>query len=296
MKKTPVPVCVLILIAATVAVFGQVGGHEFLSWDDNIHVTENPLLNPVRWGGVAELWQQPYWGLYIPLSYTFFAGEMAAAGSPPDPAVFHLVNLALHVGCVLLVFAILRRLFGHDGAACCGALLFGLHPVQVESVAWISETRGVLCGVFSLVAVWLYLRYADVPGSRRSRIIHYALATAAFVLALLCKPAAVAVPLLIGVLDAGLLRRPWRQVLMCVGPWLVVALGWTAFTSQLQPGGSLPHDLPIWARPLVAGDALAFYLYKLAAPLQCGPDYGRTPRWVMDRWWVLYLAWLLPAL
>ena len=84
---------VLILIAATAAVFGQVGGHEFLVCDDDVHVTENPLLNPVRWSGVAEFWQRPYWGLYIPLSYTCFAGQMLAAGSPPDPAVFHLVNL-----------------------------------------------------------------------------------------------------------------------------------------------------------------------------------------------------------
>ena len=65
---------------------------------------------------------------------------------------------ALHLGCVLLVFAILRRLFRHNAAACVGALVFALHPLQVESVAWVSETRGLLCVFFALLAIWRLLR------------------------------------------------------------------------------------------------------------------------------------------
>ena len=214
----------LLLVLAMLAVFGQVSGHAFLMWDDEQHLRDlgyNPRLNPVTWRGVGRFWIRPYFGLYVPVSYTFFAAEALIARQPPDedgctlnPAVFHLGNLVLHIGCVLLVFAILRRLFRHDGAACAGAMLFGLHPVQVESVAWISETRGVLCALFSLLAIWQYLRYDDAfhcrrrlqsaiagddnspatgEGSRATGVASYMVATVAFTLALLSKPAAVAV-------------------------------------------------------------------------------------------------------
>jgi len=287
----------VLLVAVTLAVFGQVLGHGFLTWDDQQHVLYNPRLNPLTWRGVGQFWTEPYWGLYIPLSYTFFAAEAAVAGQPLDPAVFHLGNLALHVGCVLLVFVILRRLVRHDGAAFAGALLFGLHPVQVESVAWISETRGVLCGLFSLLAVWQYLckgGRGKGEGGRARGGVNYALATAAFVLALLSKPAAVAVPLVVGVLEVGLLRRPIRRMLLALTPWLLLSAGWVVLTKRGQPDELLPLVTPLWARPLVAGDALAFYLYKLVAPIGCGPDYGRSPGWVMGQGW-FYIAWLLPA-
>ncbi|KKK60119.1 hypothetical protein LCGC14_3027550, partial [marine sediment metagenome] len=176
-----------------------------------------------------------------------------------NPIVFHTGSLLLHVACVLLVFVILRKLFKHDKAACAGTLLFGLHPVQVESVVWISETRGLLCAMFSLLAVWQYLNHTarDRPSenkfadgtSSRPAIIPYCVATACFAAALLCKPAAVAVPLIVVALDWGLLRRPWRRVVLAVTPWLVLAAGWVVLTKQLQPDKLLAE---VEGRPLVA--------------------------------------------
>ncbi len=298
----------LLLVTAMVAVFGRVCGHQLLIWDDDKHLVKNPHLNPVSWRGVGQLWREPYRGLYIPLSYTFFAAEVSITRQwlPDDPdgapkaIIFHLGNLALHVACVFLVFTILRLLFSHEGAACAGALLFGLHPVQVESVAWASETRGVLCALFSLAAVWQYLRYAGAAQPPKSHVglsrqrWHYLAAMACFLLALLCKPAAVAVPLIIGALSFGLRRRPARRVLAEVGFWLVAAAGCLVVTKLLQPDRQLPLVPPYWARPLLAGDALAFYLVKLIAPWRLGPDYGRSPAWVMQQG-TFYVAWLLPA-
>lgn len=293
---------VVLLVAVTAAVFGRVYAHGFLAYDDSQHVSENPLLDPVTWRSVGEFWQRPYFGLYIPLSYTFFAAEASIARQPlpdgirsdPNPLVFHLGNLALHVACVLLVFVILRRLFRHDGAACAGALLFALHPVQVESVAWISETRGVLCGLFSLLAVWQYLVFADASGTRKSAACHYAAATAAFVLALLCKPTAVAVPLVAGALAFGILRRSLRRILASLIPWLALSAAWVVLTKVQQPDADLPFVADVWARFLLAGDALAFYLIKLIVPLRCVPDYGHAPQWVMGQWW-FYVGWALPV-
>jgi len=292
---------VFLLVVAVVAVFGRVSRYEFLIWDDHWHVIENPHLNPVTCHGLWQLWRSPYWGLYIPLSYTFFAGEALIARQPlpdgewgPNPSVFHLGNLALHVACVLLVFIILRRLFRRDEAAFAGALLFALHPVQVESVAWISETRGILCGLFSLLAVWQYLIHADTARTGRGAAGHYLAASACFLLALLSKPAAVAVPLVVAALDFGLLRRSVRRILWSVGPWVLLAVVWVVITKWQQPDRQLPFVAPIWARPLLAGDALAFYVVKLVAPLPLGPDYGRDPQWVMQSG-TFYVAWLLPV-
>ena len=92
-------------------------------------------------------------------------------------------------------------------AAGLGALLFAVHPLQVESVAWISEVRGLLCGLFALLTLWQYVEYADARRSSVVRAMLYAGATAALLLALLSKPAAVAVPLMAAVLGVGLLRR-----------------------------------------------------------------------------------------
>lgn len=307
-----------LLALIMLVVYGRVCNFRFLVWDDPTHVVDNRLVNPPSAEGLATIWQQPYWGLYVPLSYTFFSAEASIArktspgeiGSKANPAVFHVGNLMLHVGCVLLVFVLLRRLFGHNGAAFAGALLFGLHPLQVESVAWVSETRGVLCAFFSLVAILEYLRFGrfeheDSADSRMTKTrlsysarllppMHYSLATLSFAAALLCKPAAVALPLVVGILAVGLLRHRLLRTLILLSPWFAMALGVTVLTKILQPGTSLAAASPYWARPMLAGDALTFYINKLVAPVLLIPDYGRSPGAVMSDW-TFYFAWLVPA-
>jgi hypothetical protein len=216
----------------------------------------------------------------------------------PSPGIFHLANLTVHVLNVLLVFAILRRLVRSDWACCAGALLFGLHPVQVEPVAWVTGMKDLLGGLFCLAALWSYLSYAtlvrDAPGAVGGRW-RYAVATACFVLALLSKPSAVALPVIAWILDRWALKRPAGEVTVATIPWVVLALPFIALTRWAEQGpGPLPPGPPIWVRPLVAGDALAFYLCKLAVPVRLGPDYGRTPAFVLQHTWG-YLTWLVPA-
>ena len=294
-----------LLLLITLLVFWPVNRAGFVSWDDNIHIYENPNFNPLTSGHLLRLWQQPYQGLYIPVSYTVYALLAGVSRLPPTPAAagdasllfnphpFHLANLLLHCLNVLLVFALLRRLVKNNIAAAGGALLFALHPVQVESVAWISEMRGTLCGAFSLLALWQYLHSVsdDVsPGQRRG---HLALASAAFALALLCKPAAVAVPLMAWILERCAMRPAKITFPLPLLLWALAAGAVVLLTRSVQ---SVPPNVAptLWARPLIAGDALAFYLVKLAAPLNLGPDYGRTPAFVLGHAWG-YAAWLLPA-
>jgi len=302
-----------------VVVFAQVAGFELLQYDDRANVTDNPHLNPVTMSGVAEFWSAPYAGLYAPLTYTFFAGEAVLAERPAtaseprhlDPRVFHLGNLLLHVGCVLLVFDLLRLLTASNAAACAGSCLFALHPLQVESVAWVTETKGLLAAFWGLAALVLYVRFAQASASREALPVrigdrtsgsligspawYYTAATAAFVLALLSKPTAVAVPLVALSLDVGLLRRQWSKALPAVLAWLAMAAVLVVATQRAQPAGALAIEhVDVWQRPFVAADALVFYLRKLVWPWPLGPDYGRTPSVVLGSL-IGKLAWLVLA-
>jgi tetratricopeptide (TPR) repeat protein len=296
----------VVLLLVTALVFLGVVHHPFIAWDDNIHTYENPFFQPVSAANLQALWRHPYQQLYIPVSYMVYAllavwGHRAptdaSAGRPEllfDPHVFHTANLLIHGMNVLLVFVLLRRLVPRTEAALAGALLFALHPVQVESVAWISEMRGTLCGLFSLLALWQYLHYADdiaAADKRRGRFALFA-ATFAFALALLCKPAAVAVPIMAWLLarsavGPSTIARDWPLIL-----WTGLSAAVVLVTRAVQP--VQPEVVaPFWARPLIAGDALAFYLQKLVVPVGLAMDYGRTPAFVLGHVWT-HWTWLIP--
>lgn len=303
-------VAALLLVGIVLGIYGRTLSYQFLNWDDDIHVTANPHLVPLRGAGLARLWREPYENLYIPVSYSWFAAEAwlsalwHGADAPLDPRVFHAGSLALHAGCVLAVFALLRRLVGRTWPAFLGAALFALHPLQVESVAWISEQRGLLSALLAIVALIGYLPREPTAGDAH-RPARYAAATVCFALALLAKPSAVAVPLVAVAIDRGWYRQAWREVARRAAPWLALALVVAVFNKWQQGDARLAFVAPPWSRPLLAGDALAFYLLKLAAPIAAswefahlpaglGFDYGRFPERVLSWPWV-GVAWLVPC-
>jgi hypothetical protein len=112
------------------------------------------------------------------------------------------------------------------------------------------------------------------------------LATVIFVLALLAKPTAVVVPVVAWLLDIWGWPRTWRTRRPAVLAWLVIAMLWGFCTTRVQPATHVLLTFPLWARPLIAGDAVAFYLYKFVFPLWLGLDYGRTPEVVLAQSWL----------
>src|SRR5207247_3214952 len=135
-----------------------------------------------------------------------------------NPWVFHGANVLVHALAACVVFLLLRRLEMPDVAALFGAALFAVHPVQVEPVGWTSGLKDVLCGLFSLIALWQYVEYVQ-----RGKW-HYWIAMAAFVWALLCKPSAMMVPAIAIAIDWVILRRPLRQVLWTSALWWPIAI------------------------------------------------------------------------
>jgi len=313
-KAHRVPLIAILLLVTTLAVFWRVQNHGFV-WDDGVNVERNDYFKPVSLANVARFWRGPFENLYVPLTYTAWGALAYFAQQPEnqdgdialDPRWFHIANIVFHALSALAVFALLRRLVQNDWAASAGAALFAVHPVQVEPVAWVTGLKDVLSGFWSLLALWQYVAFAQsepasrsissggssTSGSSATRL-HYSLATAAFVLALLAKPAAIVVPMMAWVLDDCLIKRPVRRSMLSLAPWLIIALPFVVITKWQQPDNLLATVTPVWERPLVATDALAFYLYKLFLPIWLGPGYARSPELIFDEGWA-YFTWIVPV-
>ncbi|HXE52863.1 MAG TPA: hypothetical protein VN541_07615 [Tepidisphaeraceae bacterium] len=292
-----------ILIVATVLIlFGPICRNSFLAFDDDRTIQFNPRISDPSLSNVAWYWRHAYMDLYVPVTYTVWSGlsfvsRLWHGEGQPDPAIFHAASVGLHALNAILVFLLLWRLIKKPAPAAAGALLFAMHPVQVEAVAWASGLKDLLCATFSLIAL-LQSVAAVSPVEKDGRQtlrphVHYAIGLFALALGMLCKPTAMVMPVMALILDWLLLRRPWRAALRSVGPWLGLSLACAVWTKLCQPS-DFRHAVALWQRPLIAGDALAFYLFKLVWPARLSYDYGRTPALVLEHGWE-FVTWLAPA-
>ena len=215
---------IIVLIAiATFAVFAPVCAASFVYWDDNLNIFKNAALNPPTLNSVAHFWWDPYLGLYIPLTYTVWGllavvaqlPEPGASGIMLNPTVFHLANLLVHICAAVIVYLILRRLIGAQWPAAAGAMLFAIHPLQVEPVAWVTGKKDRLSGMLpGSLAIWQYICYVQTPKDdphEAKRIRNYVIAMMAFVLALCSKPSTMAAPFILLVIELGVIRRSPRK-------------------------------------------------------------------------------------
>lgn len=306
-------VSITILVVVTLVAFARVTRQDFVHWDDKGHVFGNPYLSHIDRANLLRFWQEPYEHLYIPLSYMAFAllcliarmphqdPSITVVGTLLNPHVFHTANLVLHMCNALLVFMLLRRLTSRVVSASqsaypalFGAFIFAVHPLQVESVAWISELRGQLSSAFCLGTVCAYVSAVDHSPNAPWKLGRYWLGVLASILGLLCKPSIISIGLILVVLDRWILGRSWRASITAALPWLLLAVPFVLLTQHVQPVRVEGGTGALWQRPFIAGDALAFYLAKLFAPVNLGVEYGRRPAEVLQHSWA-YFTWLAPA-
>jgi Flp pilus assembly protein TadD len=302
----PLKVAMLTLALVVVAVYFRIFGAGFLGYDDDIHVYANPFLNPLSFENVSKLWHQAYKGLYIPLAYTILAGVAVFAEIPAQtmstlgrtvtfsPEAFHATSIGFHAANALLCFLLVLRLSRSRKAALVCALVFALHPLQVESVGWISELRGLSSSFFALVALNAFVlsRQFDDHAPKTSRSL-LAASTVFVICSMLCKPAAVVLPLVGLAIDRVAIGSSWRRSLVNASIWCMCALPLAWVTQAIQVVH--PEGASIWwQRPFVAGDSLAFYIFKTVAPINLCVEYGRTPHAAMSHAWS-YIAWVLPV-
>ena len=294
----------MILLIAILIVYCRILSAGFVLFDDDFQVYANPFLNPPTWQSVARFWQHAYEQLYVPLAYTIFAAIASVAGVSEhvdsslghavslNPAAFHVASVVLHLGNAWLCFCLVRLLTGRRRTALLCSLVFALHPLQVESVGWVSELRGMTSSAFSLLALNAFVLSRRAVDRARSRRLQAASALLV-VCAMLCKPSAAILPVVALAIDRVVLRTGWRQTLTTAGIWVAAVLPFVWMTRSVQSVPAAGHSL-LWQRPFIAGDALAFYLFKALVPINLCVDYGRTPTWVMSHAWA-YLAWVIPV-
>ena len=288
------PLAGLLLVVMVVVTFAPALRNQYI-WDDDAYVTTN--LNLRTPGGLYSTWFEPFsLPQYYPLVHTTFWLEYQSWQL--DPLGYHIDNMLLHAVGVLLAWRVLLRL--GIPWAWLGAALFAVHPVAVESVAWITERKNVLSEALVLASVLCYLRFAPVVEStsdsppERRRWLYYALSFVLFLGALLSKTVVASMPaVLLVVIWWRRGRIGWRDVLPLL-PFIALGAGMgmvTAWLERIHVGAEGDE----WSftraeRVLIAGRAVWFYTTKLAWPQ---PIVFFYPRWDIDGgvWW----QYLFPA-
>ena len=273
----------LLLVGLTAGAYIPAMSGGFI-WDDDDYVQDNLTLRSLA--GLGQIWFQPgATRQYYPLVHTTYWLEYRLWGL--NPTGYHVVNVILHALSAVLVWRLLIRL--QVPGAWAAAALFALHPVHVESVAWITERKNTLSGAFYLGAAWAYLRYQEVRSPRL-----YWTALFLFAAALLSKTVTCTLPaaLLLVLWWKG--QTPMRRPAVALVPFFALGVamsGMTVWMEKHSVGAWGPEwDLSLVERGLIAGRALWFYAAKLLVPLNLAFIY---PRWAIDAtavWQYLYPA------
>lgn len=267
------------LCALVAAVYWRTGGFGFVAFDDPRYVLDNPHVGAgLSWPGLRWAFSTTWAANWHPLTWLSLMLDVEAFGV--DPGWMHRVNVLWHGANTVLLFLVLRAATGSLWRPALAAALFGVHPLHVESVAWIAERKDVLSTFFWLAAMAAWVRYARRPSAGR-----YLLVAGAMSLGLLAKPMVVTLPVVLLLLDVWPLgradgARPWRSwapgLLAEKLPLLALALASSAATLAAQSAGGAVASvtrLPMAARIGNALIACVWYLWKSIWPASLSAFY-----------------------
>jgi Flp pilus assembly protein TadD len=260
----------LLVVALVAAAHWPVLEARAISLDDNSFIRDNPLVTRPGWESTSRFFREvlrpsTVGGYYLPLTMSSLMVDYALGGRPDDLRAFHRTNLALHLLAAALLVLLLHRLFGALLPAAIAGLLFGLHPLTVEPVAWVGERKTLLAACFALASMLAYVE------SRRRRAWGWtAVSVGCFALALLSKPTVAPLPVLLLLVDWWPLRRLNLRAVVEKWPFVALSIASAIITviSHQRSAVIVPMsraDLLHW--PLHAGYLLAFYLGKILVPI-----------------------------
>jgi tetratricopeptide (TPR) repeat protein len=269
------PAVCLGLAAITLVVFGQTLRHQFIDFDDNDYVYENPMvaqgltLKGIVW---AFSFHAANWH---PL--TWLSHELDCQLYELHPLGHHLTNVLLHTATVIALFLALRRMTGALWRSAFVAAVFAIHPLRVESVAWVAERKDVLSGLFFMLTIWAYVRYTEPRKLSESNFkFFYALTAGFFALGLMCKPMLVTLPLVLLLLDYWPLRRGESAGKLLVEKLPLLALSAAACVATLLAQSSIIELTASFSLPLRLANALVacmVYLGQMLWPAGLAPYY-----------------------
>lgn len=263
----------------TVLAFLPILANGFVTWDDDRNFLDNPAYRGLDAGHLKWMWTTFHMGHYVPLSWMTLGLDYELWGM--DARGYHLTNLVLHAANAIFLYFIARRLLrlamparaSANGralafAAAFAALLFSIHPLRVESVAWATERRDVLSLFFCLATLLAYLKFTDAPAANRK---WYWTSIALFLCALLSKATALTLPAVLAILNIYPLNRRDRRAWLELLPFFVLAAATAPLTLvALKP----PDQLHTGGKIAVSAYSLAFYLWKTIVPTGLSPLYA----------------------
>lgn len=277
-----------IVVTITFVVFVPSLSLGFVNWDDPFNLLENETLKAFAthwdWASVKAIFTTDVIGNYNPLPiFTFAIEKYLFAPNPLEhPFFFHVNNVWMHVVCTLFVFLIFTELGLGRIAAVIGALLFGIHPMRVESVAWITERKDVLYGMFFLASLYAYIRYARNDAAKTK---WYAFALLLSVFSYFSKVQAVTLPLSMVAVDF-YLNRNWKNPKTLIAekmPWWLLSLAFGLiniyFLKRNNSLSSSSHvvDYSFIDKLAVGAYSYAIYLLKWIYPYKMSPLYPYSP-------------------
>jgi tetratricopeptide (TPR) repeat protein len=256
-------------IVVTAAAFIPALSNGFTFWDDDLYVTRNPKIMDLSRQNIKEAFTTFQLGFYHPLTILSFMCEFYFFRLNPAP--YHATNLILHLGNTALVFWLIHLLSGKDIAALVTAILFGIHPLHVESVAWIAQRKDVLSAFFFLGTLILYLWYRKTARAR-----YYVLSLIVFILSFLAKPMGIMLPFVLFLFDY-LEKRVFDKKTLCDKiPFFAVAAGFAVVTFFAEKHiGAINREGPVASLDnlFIGCHALIFYLKQTVYPLQLSSVY-----------------------
>ena len=257
------------ILILTLILFSPTFKYGFVNWDDDVNITNNHNVTSPDKNSIHSIFTESIIGGYNPLTTLSFAVEYKFWGLKPD--VYHMHNVVLHLFCTMLVYLILRQLGMNLFIASFTALLFGIHPMRVESVAWVTERKDVLYSMFFLTSTLAYIAY------RKTRNLWYfILSILVFILSLLSKIQAVSLPLALISIDMLMDKKFNPKLLLNKIPFLILsAITGIIGIYFLQQQGSLETGtvLPLYQRVFIGTYALAVYFIKAFVPYEMSAIY-----------------------
>jgi protein O-mannosyl-transferase len=253
-RRWQVPAVSIALLLAVWAVFGQTIHHEFVNFDDSLYIFHNPLVvYGLTWHTVVQAFRDSHGAAWIPLTWISHMIDWDLYGS--NAGGHHLTNVLVHALVTIFLFLALWRMTEGVWPSALAAALFAIHPLRAESVAWVTERKGLLSGLFFMLTLLAYIYYSR----HRFSAWRYALVLLAFALGLLAKPILVTVPLVLFLLDYWPLGRiSGARVLWEKLPLLVLAAwdGWMTLSVQGLPLAANQTNSLSWR----IGNALVSYV------------------------------------
>ena len=280
--QTKTSIILLVLLAGlTLALFWPAGGYDCVDLDDPQYVFDNPhVAAGLSWSNVRWAFTTVHESWYLPMLWISYMAD--ATFLDAGPGGFHLVNVLLHAANALLLFWVLRRGTGQPWASAFAAALFAIHPLRVESVAWITERKDVLSGLFWMLALAVHLRQAEKPSAGNQTLIFLLMA-----LGLLSKASVVPLPFALLLLDFWPLRRlqttaGWKRCLAEKIPLFLLAAAFAAITlaTHVRTGGQY-SPVAGWARLTLIPANYFPYLAKTFWPVSLSIYYPENDavRW-----------------